>query len=1690
MLKSEENQIKIKDRVPGNLFLIFISLSLAIILLGIYYYFTQKDTIIAQQENELSTISDYKAKQIEAWLEQRINHANSILENKHRTEEIGMYLSDTTSLKHKKVVFDWFSLLKKLYNYRNITLYTGDGVKVFTISQIENYVNPFETEFLAKNQTLNKVEVSELYLTDSAAPISISIFIPLSLSRGGINEKAAFLSFEIDLQNFLFPVLLNLPTRHVTMESLIAQKKEGFILFLNELKFMQQTALKFKIPLTMREVIAVQASEGKEGITYGKDYRDKDVLACINRINGTSLFLITKIDMDEINSPVLGRTAVIFVNVLIGIILAGIIIGFIWRSQRAKHFKTLYEKEIENRLMEEHFAFLTKYANDIILLANGELRVVEVNDKALESYGYTKEEMLKLHVKDLRAPEHLESIKNAVDHLKRKGSIILETEHKRKDGSVFPVEISSRLIEVDGKIFYQNIIRDITERKKNEEIIKKNELLINSVIQNSPVGITIRDKAGILLKYNKAWMKIWGFDDSTVKELEEESRKLTFEERYSYFGNELKKIKSAFEFGESHFIPEIKVDNPYTGKDSWLSLYIYTLSSNGKTEQIVTLTRDITEQKHTEEKLIISEAKHRSIIEQSTILFYSHTPDNIITYISPQCRKFFDCEPEEAMVNWTSFATGNPVNEMGFYLSQRAIETGIVQPPYELELKSKTGRIVWVEVNEAPVVENGKTKAIVGSLTDITSRKKAEEHIFKLNRIYRVLSEINQTIVRIKDEKKLYDEVCKILVDIGAFRLVWAAEIDLKTCNIIPHSSAGHDNGYIDILVSKKNEILSEPSPVFNALKNDQILVYNNLEKDFPIPWRKESVKREYHSLCMLPLKRKDSEKKTVLCLYSSEYDFFTKEELELLTELAADVSFSLDSFNREKMRLEAETGLKESKEQIQMLYETSEKMDRTLNLEDTYSVIIEFVSKYMDCEGLVVSEFNKINEEIIYKAAWMQGIWTETSSIPAVKLANEGEGILSRVIRSGKSLIVNDYVAELEKSKIKFRVDKNGKTHPLESERKEETRSALFVPLKIEGKVIGVLHVISFRENAYTEEHKRLLESISVHISLAINNATLYRKAQEEINERKRTEEELRRSEERFSVSFKLSPIPILLTRLKDGLIIDANRQYSNLVGLPLNEIIGKKTSDLNIVYEEPGRQKLVSHLIKNRIVIDYEAKVPNKELGPRDTRSTLQVLKIQGEDFILSMIMDVTEKKKSEERLRKLSRAVNQSPASIIITDTKGNIEYVNSKFSEITGYSYQEVINQNPRILKSGETPADVYKELWKTITSGKEWHGEMRNKKKNGELFWEWASITPVLDSEGKITNFLAVKEDITTSKIIQEQIQLQATLLQNIHDAVIYVDTDFKIKSWNEGAKSIYGWNPHEVINKIVQDLIITEYYDTDFNAIVNSIRDTGGWRGEVVQYRKDKKKINILSSASSVKDEQNKVIGVIIVNKDITERKQQEDKIKTSLKEKEILLKEIHHRVKNNLQVISSLLKMQSAYIKDPAALESFKISSQRVKSMALIHEQLYRSADLSKIDFQYYVMKLATHLYQTYGISTDSVKMVVNIDNIMLSLDTAIPCGLLVNELISNSLKHAFPAKLIGKIEVEMTNEHDVYTLKVRDNGKGIPDSIDFKNTETLGLQLINTLTEQLEGKIDLKKDKGSEFIIKFKLHGYKERI
>jgi PAS domain S-box-containing protein len=342
----------------------------------------------------------------------------------------------------------------------------------------------------------------------------------------------------------------------------------------------------------------------------------------------------------------------------------------------------------------------------------------------------------------------------------------------------------------------------------------------------------------------------------------------------------------------------------------------------------------------------------------------------------------------------------------------------------------------------------------------------------------------------------------------------------------------------------------------------------------------------------------------------------------------------------------------------------------------------------------------------------------------------------------------------------------------------------------------------------------------------------------------------------------------------------------------------------------------------------------------------------------------------------------------------------------------------------------------------------------------------------------------IKERKKMEKALRESEERYSITLDAVNDGLWDWDVSSGDVFFSNNYYKMLGYNPGEFPANYESWRLLVHPDDIDSleKQLQESIKLGRGFEIDLRMKTKSGKWLCVSTRGKDIeKDSTGNPTRIVGTLRDRTDRANAEKKINESLEEKEILLKEIHHRVKNNLMIISSLLNLQSSYIKDKASQDVFKESQNRAKSMALIHEKLYQSTDLKRIDFGDYISSLATKLFHTYNADPSLIKLKINAENILLDINTAIPLGLIVNELITNSLKYAFPDGKPGKINVDFHTQDDHYEFTVKDNGIGFPEDLDYQNTDSLGLQLINSLNSQIDGGIELDRNNGTEFKIKF---------
>jgi PAS domain S-box-containing protein len=710
---------------------------------------------------------------------------------------------------------------------------------------------------------------------------------------------------------------------------------------------------------------------------------------------------------------------------------------------------------------------------------------------------------------------------------------------------------------------------------------------------------------------------------------------------------------------------------------------------------------------------------------------------------------------------------------------------------------------------------------------------------------------------------------------------------------------------------------------------------------------------------------------------------------------------------------------------------------------------------------------------------------------------------------------------------------------------RDEESGRKIESPLR---KVLSHGEITRFERNAVLVTKKGSLIPIDSSAAPIINDegaSTGVVLVFRDISERRKAEKEILDSQKFIKRITNSIPSVIYIYDLHGPRISYTNYKVFELLGYTSQEIKGMNELFFENLVHKEDVLKLKSlykmyTAAKDSDIIDYEYRIRNSEGRYKWFRSYDVVFSRNNDGTVKEMLgtaFDVTGRKKLEEELQKYSgqleelvdmrtgelRSANKKLQNEINERTKAErniihaeekfrnlVEnalvgiyilqdnkyvYVNPKYEEIFGYDhgemtglsswnnvhddYKDIVAENIRKRTDNEVESIQYgfKALKK---DGTEIDVEVKGKKMmyNGKI----AIIGTLQD----------ISERLQAERELKNQREYLRTVIDTDPNFVFAKDWNGRFTLVNRAVAENYGTTTEGLIGKTDADFNPNEEEIEHFLKDDREVISTGKSKfisEEMVTNSKTKETrwyqtIKVPLKSSNGKFE---VLGVAA---DITARKLAEEITKRSLKEKEMLLREIHHRVKNNLQIIVSLLKLQSKFVYDKRDLAIFNKSRSRVETMSLIHEKLYKSADISEINIGNYLSDLTAHLLKAYKVNSDEVEYSIKADKILVGIDTAIPCGLILNELINNILKHAFPEGHRGVIDILLKKCGEDIILEVSDNGTGIPDSFNTEDSDSLGMQLIDTLVKQLEGNIEIDNSSGTSFKITIKEIKYRERI
>lgn len=653
--------------------------------------------------------------------------------------------------------------------------------------------------------------------------------------------------------------------------------------------------------------------------------------------------------------------------------------------------------------------------------------------------------------------------------------------------------------------------------------------------------------------------------------------------------------------------------------------------------------------------------------------------------------------------------------------------------------------------------------------------------------------------------------------------------------------------------------------------------------------------------------------------------------------------------------------------------------------------------------------------------------------------------------------------------------------------------KSHVTVPIAYEGQLIGSLAFNSIQTTkTWSAEDILLLRALADIFASALM--------------RKRADEALRESEERFRQLTENVDAVFWVFSLEEQQTLYISPAYEKIWGRSLQSLYeGNTASWLDSIYPE-DRTLVLDYLERynqgEQVEQIYRINKPDGSVRWIRDRA-FPVHDPQGTRYRMAgLAEDITDRVEAEQALRESEERFRQVVENIdtvfwIRTAQAQKILYISPAYERIWGRLRQSLYENDQDWLNSIH-PDDqlqitslVERQYWVEPSET-----VYRLIRPDGTVRWIHERLFPVYDAQGNYYRTVGFADDITARKQTEDALRESQAKLSAILGSAIAVIVRFRAfrdytwehEFYSSGSETIYGYTPEELKNDAY--LWLSRLHPEDAERVRQQIFEAIFAEQPIrLEYRfhhKDGSMRWISYTSISQRDEARDCWIVTVVDTDITALKQVERQLQASLQEKDALLKEVHHRVKNNLQVVSSLLDLQSQRIQDRFSLELFRESQSRIQSMALIHEKLYQSNTVPRIDFADYIRSLTTHLVQTYTVNPETVTIQINVEAVALSIDASIPCGLILNELVSNALKHAFEGCTNARIWVELKQQPSAalepqFELVVGNNGAKLPQVPDFAKAQSLGFQLVNALVEQLNGQIEVDQTQGIEFRVRF---------
>jgi PAS domain S-box-containing protein len=1376
----------------------------------------------------------------------------------------------------------------------------------------------------------------------------------------------------------------------------------------------------------------------------------------------------------------------------------------------------------------DKYKLLFQKSNDVILILKKNV-ITECNEKTEELFKGSKDIFIGKTIWDLSPmtqPDGSNSKEKILQYYKsitKNGNLLLQLKMLKKSGEVFDAELNVSEFLIDNELFLHAIIRDVSERMALSKMLKdeyEKRLEEQDITQSGNWEFNTNN---FEVYWSPSAYAIHELPRSkSAPNLNQYFEKYVHPDEHDSLFNA---IQESIRTGEN-FNMDYKI---ITGSNSIKFLHVkgkalYNL--NGEVEKIVGTVVDITDRKILELELKESKESYESLVENLPEGVVIYTMDRIL-YANIGAYKIAEVTPDkQVQKKYTIFDFLLPKFKKEIQRKIKLIFSGKSLGAVEMKLLGSSGKVIDIEARSNVIVYKGR-KAIQVIFSEITYRKQVEKSLRESERqLSTLISNLQGMAYRCKNDK---DWTMEFVSD-GCLALTGFSKAEVINNNAVSYNSL--------IINEDQNDVWEMVQKAISE-KQNYTLIYRIKTKEGTIKWIHEQGKgiyNENNELVALEgfITDISNEKNAENALqkshenYKNLVDFVPegivihKEGKIVFVNQRGIKVFGFDDVNdligKSVMDFVIPDYQEGVKKRIIEAYQGKEQPFYEIEVRTKQGEIVQVETRsipfiYQNEPCILVAIHLVGTQKLLARETLRARIAEEANEILKNEIAQKEKAqkellksqiYTKNIINSSLDMIIaNDQnlkITEFNKAaQIIFGYKAN-----------EVIGNSITMLYASEDSFQKVNHKMN-REGLYSGEilNKRkngeIFESFLTATGLMDDNGKLIggMGVSRDVTKLKKERERLHLSEERYKAIYNQVFIGIARLDL-DGKYLQVNQRFCDILGYKENELLKMGFQDVTLPEELEERQHQFEKIIIEKIpnyTLERRYRHKNGKLIIANINISLVLNEYSEPAYLVLVCEDITENKKNQElflhQTAKLNSILESSNYLVMAIDQQKKLSTFNTNTSQwlkdIYGVEAKIGLAMDKKPIVSNEKNNKFWNKRVTEALVGKPQYFESNITNKEGfEKIYEFY-ISPIKSETLAISEVAIIGYDITEkkkteAKIITQSAKLNA-IFENSSHQIYTIDRNFKLTSFNElfaktaikdyGVIPAIGMDMKESAIAMTPPIHAQNFIKLHKEALKgkslhteSKVADT---RGMIAYY---------LIYLDPIILPDSKVNEVSYIAHDITDRKLAEKKIVESLKEKEVLLKEVHHRVKNNLQVISSILNLQRAYLKDKNSDNLFRELQNRVRSMSFIHESLYQTQDFSNLNFGEYLNNLATNLKHSYLIEDDNIEIEVKADKLFLNLDYSIPCGLIVNELISNAFKYAFPGGRKGKIDVIVKKLHNFVEIIVADDGVGIKKEIDIKNTETLGLQLVTSLVEQLDGELFHQNlDPGAEIKITFEL-------